>query len=1207
MARQPETRARHLFTRMGRICRLGLSAILCGSALAGPMDLGGQFSVNESGAATYTVPIRIPPGTAGIEPKLALSYHSQGGNGLLGVGWSLSGLSAITRCPRTAAQDGVRGSITLGATDRFCLDGQRLMSVSGTYGANGTSYRTERDAFSKIVSYGSTGSGPAWFKVWTKSGQIIEYGNTADSFVEVQGKAAARAWAINKLSDTKGNYYAVAYTEDGITGEHTPSRIDYTGNTATGVAPAATISFVYEARPDIFRGYYLGGATAAARRLKTIQIATGNTAVRELRIDYQTGASTQRSRIAALRECAADTNTCTPPIVVTWSETPATPDTAKLWSSLLPAHIADVNGDGRNDLIGILGDGLQVALSRATGADTSTRWGSNFGSGQGYADANINPVMLADVNADGLADAVGFAGDGVYVALSTGTAFAAAGKWLANFGTGTGWTNMDAMPRTLADMNGDGRPDVVGFKTDGVYVGLNTGSAISAPTRWLADFGTTTATAYPTATANPRFVLDLNGDGLPDVAGLADSGVYVAINSGTALAAATLWLADFGSAAGWTSTDAMPRTFGDVNGDGLPDLVGFKNDGTYVALNTGAGFQPATKWLDDFGAGTATAYATQQGFPRQLADMNSDGRADIVGFGTDGLRVARSTGTGFAPASLWFAGFSSANGYTNAASRKLADLDGDGAIDLIGMNDSGINIVASAWTTPPDVALRLTGGLGLTTEVAYAPLTADGQHTKGSGAAYPQLDATLPLFVVSTLRTPNGLGTGFTTTTYKYGGLRLDLAGRGALGFGTFESKQVDTGIATRTYYRQDWPYAGLPDRTMRFIDGSSSFLSLVSHTYACLNPQTAAACTIGTGKTYFPYLSQRIDADWDLNGAALPVVTTKNTYDSYGNATQIVRSVDDGTSVTTTNTYTNDSTNWILGRLTRSQVAATTGGTPTGTSNGLFTFSPVLAANVNNYNLKNAAIAAGWDQNALLFANVTIATGTVVGSTSTANAAFITGTGFPNGSRLTLTNNGTIIGRGGTGAGGANVTTTTFNGAAATAGGLGFSAQTAIAVTNNGTIAGGGGGGGAGNGYKANIPWPIGGGSMTTAHAGSGGGGGGAGGGTAGSAGNASGASLMVSGLAGSAGTATSGGAGGGIATAYNYATLKANAGGAGGGPGQAGQAGSSSYSAATIAGATQFGGVATPAAPGAAGPAVTGNANIVWITRGSVLGAVK
>ena len=86
----------------------------------------GEASVSATGAARYTIPLTLPPGTNGLAPALAVTYDSRSGNGLLGVGFRLTGLSAIQRCGNTLAQDGRLGAVALDSADRFCLDGQRL-------------------------------------------------------------------------------------------------------------------------------------------------------------------------------------------------------------------------------------------------------------------------------------------------------------------------------------------------------------------------------------------------------------------------------------------------------------------------------------------------------------------------------------------------------------------------------------------------------------------------------------------------------------------------------------------------------------------------------------------------------------------------------------------------------------------------------------------------------------------------------------------------------------------------------------------------------------------------------------------------------------------------------------------------------------------------------------------------------------------------
>ena len=97
--------------------------------------LKGSLSVGGDGSSNYSVPIDIPKGTAGIEPKISLGYASGGGNGMLGVGWNLAGLQRITRGPSSIAKDGAYDPMDFDESDRFFLDGERLVCVAGTYGA----------------------------------------------------------------------------------------------------------------------------------------------------------------------------------------------------------------------------------------------------------------------------------------------------------------------------------------------------------------------------------------------------------------------------------------------------------------------------------------------------------------------------------------------------------------------------------------------------------------------------------------------------------------------------------------------------------------------------------------------------------------------------------------------------------------------------------------------------------------------------------------------------------------------------------------------------------------------------------------------------------------------------------------------------------------------------------------------------------------
>ena len=498
----------------------------------------GDFSVSSGGSANYRIPIQIPPGVAGMEPRLNLIYDSQSDNGSLGVGWSLSGLSSISRCAKARVADGESSSVNFVQTDRYCLNGQRLMLVSGTHGTAGAQYRTERESFSNITAYGSAGNGPAYFIEKTKAGLTIEYGNTTDSRIEAQGKTTPRAWAQNKVSDAKGNYLTASYTKDSTNGSYYANRIDYTGNATSSpvLSPSASVQISYQSRPDSETAYQAGSMVKLNQRVSNIKTFNGATLVKDYQLSYDQSAHTNRSRLKTLTECDVSGN-CLQPVSLT-SPTVATaltqpmaaaiPETVSVSGQTVYTHaqaggnmqIADFNGDGKMDYMWLHVDTMTWYIAYAT--DTgftapvpalpfvwSTPSGSVtsvptqvygappvFGDPTPPTQAERPYVFFADFNGDGKIDMM-------WRSRNSGVPGYVAG-WMVAYSTGTGFTQpmAAAIPETLsvsgqtvythsqasgymqiADFNGDG-------KMDYMWLHLDTGT-------WYVAYATDTGFAAP--------------------------------------------------------------------------------------------------------------------------------------------------------------------------------------------------------------------------------------------------------------------------------------------------------------------------------------------------------------------------------------------------------------------------------------------------------------------------------------------------------------------------------------------------------------------------------------------------------------------------------------------------------------------------------------------------------------------------------------
>ncbi|NVD69567.1 hypothetical protein HUX88_03220 [Duganella sp. BJB1802] len=301
--------------------------------------LPGELSVTPLGTAAYSIPIAVPPGTAGLQPELTLNYGSDAGNGLLGLGWQLGGLSSIHRCGKTIAQDGINDRISFSSSDRLCLDGQRLVLVNlpltdDNYWADGAEYRTEIDSFSRITAVGTTTSdniANRSFKIESRDGRVLTFGSTRDSAVaaliigsvnsgvtasQPSAKNGAQSWALDAIKDRAGNYISISYLQDADSGEHRPDAIRYGG---VGFPAHAGLQFVYEPRTDAWKRYIDESRNDLRHRMTHIRTYVGigregdvlsaGVIVRDYALDYEQSPTSGRSLLTAVQVKARNPQT----------------------------------------------------------------------------------------------------------------------------------------------------------------------------------------------------------------------------------------------------------------------------------------------------------------------------------------------------------------------------------------------------------------------------------------------------------------------------------------------------------------------------------------------------------------------------------------------------------------------------------------------------------------------------------------------------------------------------------------------------------------------------------------------------------------------------------------------------------------------------------------------------------------------------------
>ncbi len=858
----------------GALCAVISLACLVGvaSAKTDKKDTQAKSWVVDASHGTFSEQLRIEvPGFRDLTPNLALTYDSSGGNGWVGVGWSLDGVGLIER-----ASPG-KGAPRYNATDVFLLDGEELVAcVAGMVSPScttGGTHATKVESYQRIALTG-TGQGSRW--------TVTQKDGTRRIFAPVylvNGGADVYRWGLSQVIDTRGN--TVTYTwgtnQLGCCWEY-PQAVSYNGT---------TVAFHYEARPDRESSAIGVGLRTVHGRIKTIDVTVSGSRVRAYRLAYVTSGPTSRSLLASVQQFGTDATldgsgtitggTSLPAITLQYQGgspafTAGNQDGDVSDSTDAEFFAVDINGDGKSDMLEVYKVCVFICWRYRVAWISNGASYTQASSESGLSTGTRTRFLPMDVNGDGKGDLVelyeSWGSMRRRVWLSDGTRFTQASDGCCMKSTS------DEARYYAMDVNGDGQGDLVEL-----YMSV-----------WLSPKGRRVWFSNGTGfTEGPSqnldhdkkwlyLSLDVNGDGKADMVQLRDwyGGVQRTtwLSTGTGFGAGVVDTCDgqvVEQQQDGVVTEWSPFLPMDVNGDGKDDLVNvaafFGNRVRRVWHSTGSGFVEVSEVTVPF-------YDAGDWF--LAMDVSGDGRADLItiesiGFGLEQRKIWLSVGDTFVAGAT-----DTQSAFGEGTKLVAADVDGDGLAEMVTLDSFFGNRTRRIWKTSgpyPDLLASIRGSLGATTSVSYTPSSA-WTNTNNP-----------PLLQTATAVTLDDGRGGVATTTYAYGGGLYDRLDRRFLGFRyEKETRPCIAGEAScpyhETWFRQDYGAASKPERIDRRA-GSGQLLEAELYEYTT-NGATVPWTSLRTGNWKYTYAG---------SGAACPGAQCKRTYvsrtyNAYGDVT---------------------------------------------------------------------------------------------------------------------------------------------------------------------------------------------------------------------------------------------------------------------------------------------------------------------------------